>query len=300
MKIVSMEQSASQISRENTKSRRFSASNLKSFRDDERYCLRSSTRGIYIYHHISSTASSPGYMHTTREEIDPSTYSFTAALKALQAKAVYSWEYLPSHSHRLTLHSKWSDAEKYISNPLSGEVPLECLSASARSFSNRITISAPLIYHTNYPIIQHHHKLNITIPAPEKKRCTTKDDAGTQSPAANVSSGSPSPVPTPSIQERPKKHSEGEFGDSISVASEKEKSEGEQVEEREAKEKEGRERERKTKMMMMKCREGGGRRGCLSLKGLWKRDKCKCKPRKNNNPSSSPTFLYHINACFDQ
>lgn len=213
-----MEQSASSdlkaqiISRENTKSRRFSASSLKSFRDDER-CLRSTTT-------ISSTASSPGYMHATRgilyylllsflwsnkivtyiyiynvcsEEIDPSTYSFTAALKgirnllkfayicsvtqcvrlhfqlvfygaALQAKAVYSWEYLPSH--RLTLHSKWSDAEKYISNPLSGEVPLECLSAktlSARSFSNRITISAPLVYQTNYPIIQHQHKLNITI-----------------------------------------------------------------------------------------------------------------------------------------
>lgn len=61
----------------------------------------------------------------------------------------------------------------------------------------------------------------------EKKRCTTKD-AGTQSTAANVSSGSPSPVPTPPIQERPKKRSEGEFGDSP-VSSEKEKSEAEVI-----------------------------------------------------------------------
>ncbi|KAL0449987.1 UNVERIFIED_CONTAM: hypothetical protein Slati_1555100 [Sesamum latifolium] len=59
------------ISRGNTNSRRFSASNLKSFREDER-SLRSNIT-------ISSTASSPGYK--IREEIDPSKYSFTTALK---------------------------------------------------------------------------------------------------------------------------------------------------------------------------------------------------------------------------
>ena len=72
---------------------------------------------------------------------------------ALQAKTVYSWEHLSPDG--LALNSKWNEAEKYICNPLSGEVPLECLSAktlSARSFRNlasRITMSAPLIYPTH-------------------------------------------------------------------------------------------------------------------------------------------------------
>lgn len=72
---------------------------------------------------------------------------------ALQAKTVYSWEYLSGLSpDGLALNSKWNEAEKYICNPLSGEVPLECLSAKtlgARSFrdlTSRITMSAPLIF----------------------------------------------------------------------------------------------------------------------------------------------------------
>ncbi|KAJ6364829.1 hypothetical protein OIU76_029740 [Salix suchowensis] len=69
-----------QNSRENTRSRRFSGSNIRSFREDAR-SFRSNTT-------ISSTASSPGY--SLREEIDPSTYSFTNALKALQARSGYS------------------------------------------------------------------------------------------------------------------------------------------------------------------------------------------------------------------
>lgn len=70
---------------------------------------------------------------------------------ALQAKTIYTWECL-SPDEGYTLNSKWSDAEKYISNPLSGRVPLECLSAktlsrrSFRSLTSRITMSAPLIY----------------------------------------------------------------------------------------------------------------------------------------------------------
>lgn len=69
---------------------------------------------------------------------------------ALQAKTVYSWEYMSPEG--LALNSKWDEAEKYICNPLSGEVPMECLSAktlSGRSFrqlTSRITMSAPLIY----------------------------------------------------------------------------------------------------------------------------------------------------------
>ncbi|KAL3525438.1 hypothetical protein ACH5RR_013810 [Cinchona calisaya] len=126
-----------QLSRENTSSRRFSASNIRSFGEDAR-SFRSNINA-------SSTASSPGY--TFKEEINPSTYSFTTALKGKNSD---SWEYLSPDG--LALNSKWNEAEKYICNPLSGEVPLECLSAKtlgARSFrhlTGRITMSAPLIY----------------------------------------------------------------------------------------------------------------------------------------------------------
>lgn len=85
---------------------------------------------------------------------------------ALQARSVY---YISS-SDGLTLNSKWNDAEKYICNPLSGQVPLECLSAktlSSRSLSARITMSAPLIYpahlHPKSPIIQHHNHAKFTL-----------------------------------------------------------------------------------------------------------------------------------------
>ena len=72
------------------------------------------------------------------------------AYAALQARSGYGWECLSPDG--FALNSKWNEAEKYISNPLSGEVPMECLSAktlsgrSFRSFTNRITMSAPLIY----------------------------------------------------------------------------------------------------------------------------------------------------------
>ncbi|KAL5080443.1 hypothetical protein RYX36_008864 [Vicia faba] len=130
------------ISRENTKSRRYSASIIRSIREDTDSFRSNIT--------ISSTASSPGY--TLKDEIDPSTYSFTTALKALQARSVYkSWECLSPEG--FALNSKWNEAEKYICNPLSGQVPMECLSAktlSGRLFqnstTNRITMSAPLVY----------------------------------------------------------------------------------------------------------------------------------------------------------
>lgn len=69
---------------------------------------------------------------------------------ALQARSVYSWECLSPDG--FALNSKWNEAEKYICNPLSGEVPMECLSAktlsgrSFRSLTSRITMSAPLVY----------------------------------------------------------------------------------------------------------------------------------------------------------
>lgn len=70
----------------------------------------------------------------------------------MQARSVYkSWECLSPDG--FALNSKWNEAEKYICNPLSGEVPMECLSAktlSGRLFqnstTNRITMSAPLVY----------------------------------------------------------------------------------------------------------------------------------------------------------
>lgn len=181
------------ISRENTNSRRFSASYIRSFREDTRsfrsnitisstasspgYALRGNKQYPLLFTHYFKEASSQILLHTYADEIDPATYSFTTALKgtlllimifrmllvqnsacnvlcffaALQARSAYhSWEALSPDG--FALHSKWNEAEKYICNPLSGQVPLECLSAktlSGRSFrnmTNRITMSAPLVY----------------------------------------------------------------------------------------------------------------------------------------------------------
>nr|XP_009770690.1 PREDICTED: uncharacterized protein LOC104221344 isoform X1 [Nicotiana sylvestris] len=206
------------LSREKTNSRRYSASYIGSFRENAK-----SFRSNVI---ISSTASSPGY--TLREEIDPSKYSFTTALKALQAKTLYSWEYMSPDG--LALNSKWNEAEKYICNPLSGEVPLECLSTktlterSFRQSNSRITVSGPLIYpshiqstgqfQTKYPAKPSFptHDVENQIPSKvlEKKDVSITRDMGTQSIAAYnyVSSNSPSPVPTPSIEEMSIKLSE--------------------------------------------------------------------------------------------
>ena len=125
------------------------------------------------------------------DEIDPSTYSFTNALKgkflknnqnvninlknienkrgmfkyvfcfffwfaALQAKTMFNnREWLTQEG--FALNSKWNEAEKYICNPVSGEVPMECLSSktlSARSFRNlTTTMSAPLHYPNPNPLM---------------------------------------------------------------------------------------------------------------------------------------------------
>ncbi|KAF8091412.1 hypothetical protein N665_0445s0001, partial [Sinapis alba] len=131
------------FTRENPSSRRFSASS----RED-----RKSSRATFT---ISSAASSPGYSHT--EEIDPSNYSFTSALKALQEKSVYKKNQDWLRPEGIELNSKWNEAEKYICNPLSGEVPVECLSSktlNSRSFRDPSIMSSPFM------ILPSNHKLN--------------------------------------------------------------------------------------------------------------------------------------------
>ncbi|XP_073278415.1 uncharacterized protein [Primulina huaijiensis] len=276
------------ISRENTNSIRFSASNLTSFREDATSFRSNIT--------ISSTTSSPGY--TPREEIDPSTYSFTTALKALQAKTIYTWEYL-SPNEGYTLNSKWSEAEKYISNPLSGTVPLECLSAktlsgrSFRSLTSRITMSAPLIYpsmnlqqpHCSNSIEKEQEK---KISVQERLKTITTRDIGTQSTLVGLRSRSPSPIPTPSIEERSIKKSENEGGDS-SVSSgkftpdkevevQKTKEDGEFAQKNEGKE----DRPDKARKKASTC-------SCFSL---ITRKRSKSKTTKNT------TTLHFIKACY--
>ncbi|KAH8483387.1 hypothetical protein Peur_064262 [Populus x canadensis] len=279
-----------QISRENTRSRRFSGSNIRSFREDARSFRSNIT--------ISSTASSPGY--SIREEIDPSTYSFTTALKALQARSGYynSWEC--SSPDGFALHSKWNEAEKYICNPLSGEVPMECLSAktlSGRSFrnlTNRITMSAPLVYSNHSRQIQTKTTTSIAthddivnhFPIKEDKMegMLNTRDVGTQSTPPDVSSSSsPSPASTPSIIER--KRCEVEGGDTPNCNS-KLKAQGQvQVKETRGKEestenestREESQSRKDEKMWMCSISKQGG---CLSW--MRKRQRERHKPRNSN------------------
>ncbi|XP_015064165.1 uncharacterized protein LOC107009357 [Solanum pennellii] len=292
------------ISRENTNSRRFSASYIRSFREDAK-SFRSNIS-------ISSTASSPGYI-TLRDEIDPSTYSFTTALKALQAKTTYSWEYMSPDG--LALNSKWNEAEKYICNPLSGEVPLECLSAktlSGRSFrqlTNKITMSAPLIYPSQYqtrarqfcPKPPTKHELQIQIPTKEKVSITR--DVGTQSstPVNYLSSKSPSPARTPSIEERSTKRCVAD--DSPMTTPEIKSQEKVEVKETRGKEDTKRNEEQlelegernnnnKQEQKSTKC----SRQGCLSR--LCMRQKQKEKKHSKSIKKKKNIFLCHdINGC---
>ncbi|KAF6137244.1 hypothetical protein GIB67_036281 [Kingdonia uniflora] len=199
------------ISRENTFSRRFSGSNIISLGEETRSFRSNLT--------ISSTASSPGY--TLRDEIDPNTYSFTNALKALQARTISRWECLSPDG--FALNSKWNDAEKYICNPLSGEVPVECLSAktlsgrvrnNSRSFTSRLTMSGPLLQSNNSNVrivqpkstIAELHETLDQSPIQDNKVGSLTRDVGTQSTPPDVSSSSPSPTSTPSAKERPLNH----------------------------------------------------------------------------------------------
>ncbi|XP_055806192.1 uncharacterized protein LOC129874844 [Solanum dulcamara] len=307
------------LNREKTNSRRYSASYIRSFREEAKSFRSNAT--------ISSTASSPGY--TLREEIDPSKYSFTTALKALQAKTIYSWEYMSPDG--LALNSKWNEAEKYICNPLSGEVPLECLSAkilSTRSFrqpASRITISGPLIYpsqiqstpqfqtknHVKRPSFPTHEEVDIQIPTKEKKEVSITRDVGTQSISAYVSSNSPSPALTPSIEEMSMKLSEAAdsspmttpsikeiSSDHSPVTSPKLKSEQEVEvkeigEEEDTKRNEEMQEEGQRKKVKEMCRKLGG--GCLSWKSLWMRRTRQREKRKSRNNN---IFLCHLNGCY--
>ncbi|KAL9226559.1 hypothetical protein vseg_002357 [Gypsophila vaccaria] len=202
----------SRIGKENTtSSRRFSASYIRSFREDSSRSFRSNFT-------ISSTASSPGYL--LKDEIDPSTYSFTTALKALQGRTRgygNAWECMSPEE--IALNSKWNEAERYIRNPLSGEVPMECLSSktlNARSFrsymATRVTMSAPLVYslhpRTTLTLRDQHQLLGPDKPPPlllqEKQVGYRTRDVGIQSSLAPTegSSSSPSAASTPSIRER--------------------------------------------------------------------------------------------------
>ncbi|KAG4175081.1 hypothetical protein ERO13_A11G162400v2 [Gossypium hirsutum] len=212
------------IRHENTVSRRYSGSYIRNFRENT-----SSFRSNFT---ISSTASSPGC--SLKDGIDPSTYSFTTALKALQARTVYNS--LECSPEGFALNSKWNEAEKYICNPLSGEFPVECLSAktlSGRSFRklpNKITISAPLFYSstTLQDDIAH-------FPIPETTAESLTRDVGTQSTPPALSSGSLTPVSTPSILERAT-HRWGTVNEDSPISNTKSKSD-EQVEVKETKEK---------------------------------------------------------------
>ncbi|KAK6913480.1 hypothetical protein RJ641_023081 [Dillenia turbinata] len=289
------------ISRENTNSRRHSASYIGSFREDARSSFRSNFT-------ISSTASSPGY--TLRDEvIDPTTYSFTTALKALQARSGYSWECLSPDG--FALNSKWNEAEKYICNPLSGEFPLECLSAktlSGRSFVNlqgRITMSAPLVYSFHSrpiqtkPLTKPPENGN-PHPIQEKKVEGMTRDVGTQSTPPEQGSSSPSPALTPPIKERsltrcileegddsPTFYPTLKFDDKVEVKETGEREDKEEEQEEDDVE-ESEERE-KAKQMCMCSRQGG----CMSWKSLWmrRRRKEKHKPRKHN------IFLQKLHGC---
>uniref|UniRef100_A0A6N2LYM7 Uncharacterized protein n=2 Tax=Salix viminalis TaxID=40686 RepID=A0A6N2LYM7_SALVM len=279
-----------QNSRENTRSRRFSGSNIRSFREDAR-SFRSNTT-------ISSTASSPGY--SLREEIDPSTYSFTTALKALQARSGYSNNRECLSPDGFALNSKWDEAEKYICNPLSGEVPMECLSAktlsgrSFRSLTNRITMSAPLVFsnhsrqiHTRTTAIATHDDIANHFPIKENtlEGLVSTRDVGTQStpPELSSSSFSPSPASTPSITER--KRCEIQGGDSPNCNSKLKVEEQVQVKgtrgEEEATKREinKEEMQNKNDEQMWRCsiRKQGG---CLSW--MRKRQREKSKPKKKN------------------
>ncbi|KAK9118518.1 hypothetical protein Scep_016611 [Stephania cephalantha] len=258
---------AKMISRENTNSRRFSASNIRSFREEAAKSFRSNAT-------ISSTASSPGY--SLKDEIDPSNYSFTTALRALQARSGYVWECLSPDG--FALNSKWNDAERYICNPLSGEVPIECLSVktlSGRSFhslSSRITMSGPLGYSSHFrvfqakPSVKQVDEIDDSSVQEKKIECLMTRDIGTQSTPPDLSSSSPSPASTPSIRERSIKCCEIEAIESpnyiTQLKSEEDQVEGKELEKRETEEGTRKdddevEEEIKEEQKVCKCRQGG-------------------------------------------
>ncbi|RYQ86292.1 hypothetical protein Ahy_B10g105963 [Arachis hypogaea] len=224
----------------NTKPRRNSASYIRNIRED---ITTTTTRSFRSNTTISSTASSPGYS-IKGDEIDPSTYSFNAALKALQTRYYRSsWECLSPDG--FALNSKWSEAEKYICNPISGEVPMECLSAkslSGRSFrkpSSTITttirvVSDPLVYSSRdiqtkpsiYSNIQEEEEdddvaLQFPNPEIEREEMTIEAD-GTQNTPPYLSTSSGNSALTSCIPERSIKPYYEDSPNSIAITKSKE------------------------------------------------------------------------------
>ncbi|CAA0817287.1 Unknown protein [Striga hermonthica] len=261
------------ISRENTNSRRFYASNFKSFRENQT-SFRSNVA-------ISSVVSSPGY--TVRDEINPSTYSFTNALKALQARRMYSntWEYVSADNGGLTLNSKWNDAEKYICNPVSGQVPLQCLSSKALSERSSQSLVTSRI--KQVPLVN-----------AEKKRNTTRH-VGTQIKFSSESPNIPSRIP--SCEEKSAKPSEQEESRGTPVNSKIQKSEAKLGQKVQEKETEDKRIEKKTikKETTNTCSHGRKEKGCLSFINVWRH-----KTRNRNNNANLSIFLCHVNASFHQ
>ncbi|KAI4389307.1 hypothetical protein MLD38_001544 [Melastoma candidum] len=318
------------VSRQNTGSRRFSASHVRTLREEAR-----SFRSNFT---VSSTASSPGYL--LRDEIDPTTYSFTNAVKALQAKQRYVNVWDSMSPEGFVLNSKWSDAERYICNPLSGEVPLECLSAktlSQRSFQSitgRITMSAPLVYPSHYPrniqprqpppastttATSHNSAF---LPIQEKKAGLGRTrDVGIQSTAPDsIRSSSPSHASTPSISERKVKWCASEAEDSLNSESKviseeegEEKEEGGKGDERtviiiqgiDSEIEDENEEEESVEggggesgsngQVRMKCRQGG----CLSWGMVMRKKKKNKKKKKNHKPNRMHRLLFlpRIKGC---
>ncbi|KAF3544780.1 hypothetical protein DY000_02003525 [Brassica cretica] len=167
------------FTRENPSSRRFSASS----RED-----RKSSRTIFTI---------------SNQEIDPSNYSFNSALKALQEKTMYEKNQEWLKPEGIELNSKWNEAEKYICNPLSGEVPMECLSSktlNSRSFRDISNKSTPLMNfpsnhnlnnsrtsNPNVRIIQEDHVSTDPVLVQEMKVVGLKRDVGVQSAPVSVS-----------------------------------------------------------------------------------------------------------------
>ncbi|CAN6446113.1 unnamed protein product [Victoria cruziana] len=187
-----------------------SAATIKSFRESR----------SFRHYNISSATSSPGYIH--KGHIDPSTYSFTEALKALQQarcgsarESLTSMRYLEGRF----LNSKWDEAERYICNPLSGEVPIQCLSSSlaSKTWADQRSRTVPVLTRTfksaplSFPSHGHVESKPMSIPAIEEVTASEElkgrngsrmRDVGTQITPLDCSSSSPSITSAPVDEDR--------------------------------------------------------------------------------------------------
>ncbi|XP_031474537.1 uncharacterized protein LOC116246808 isoform X1 [Nymphaea colorata] len=177
-----------------------SAATIKSFRESR----------SFRHYSLSSATSSPGYI--PKGHIDPSTYSFTEALKALQQarcgsarESMASMRYLEGRF----LNSKWDEAERYICNPLSGEVPIQCLSSSlaTKTWAEQRSRTVPVLTRTfksaplSFPSHGPQESKPLSIPAIEEVTASEElkgrngsrmRDVGTQITPLDCSSSSPS------------------------------------------------------------------------------------------------------------